>query len=309
MLHAQTIDSKSSDLIIRHIDLLERMGWLEESENILTQYGSSVLEEHEYNLRLARIREKRRIYEKTSPGPADGRSYIGRDDVVRLVKGPVTMTYHLKDTGIDITAVYRTMVWIMDLVREHLDYSPRQVQVSLHHDHSLPGSPPDDNNDTQVRVAGSFHGCIHLRSSMFHDAEPQRLCVFLAHEYVHQAVCDLSGNRAPRWLDEGLAVHLSQNLSIQYTKALNQALDQDSVFPLETLESPALFKTKGLPGILACAQACSLAHFLMERLGREGMQRLLKSMGRISAENALKQFSLNYYLLEREWKRWALSRR
>ena len=309
MLHAQTFDSKSSALIVRHIDLLERMGWLEESENILTQYGSSVLEEQEYRLRLDRIREKRRIYEKTSPGPADGRSYIGRDDVVRLVKGSVTMTYHLKDTGIDITAVYRTLVWIMDLVREYLDYSPRQVQVSLHHDHSLPGSAADDKNDSQVRVAGSFHGCIHLRSSMFHDAEPQRLCVFLAHEYVHQAVSDISGNRAPRWLDEGLAVYLSQNLSLQYSQVLNQALEDDSVFPLEALDSPALFKTKGLPGILACAQSCSLANFLMERLGRDKMQKLLTSMGRIPVENALKQFSLNYYLLEREWKRWAISRR
>jgi hypothetical protein len=301
------IKKDNSSLIVQHLDLLERMGWWPEAEQVLYQHCMLIFDKDEFNRRLSLIKEKQKIYRKISAHPRDGKSFIGEDDIVRLVKGPITIIYHLKDRHIDIEGVYRSLLQIMETVEDRLSYVPVEVFINLHGEHSELRVCTDDDRQNAKQFAGRFDGSIHLRSSAFHHSEPQRLTVIISHEYVHQAIRDICARRCPRWLDEGLAVYFSQELSSMYMNTLTHAVDEDRFFPIEALEGGALFDADSAPAALAYAQSSSLAAFLLNRIDWAGIQRLLKLMRTQSPETALHEFSLNYYLLEREWKRWFLS--
>lgn len=292
-------------MVMEHLDLLQRMGWWNECEQFLLSYGKELLSAEEFHQRLQQIREKQRIYETVSSPKPDGRTFIGEDDVVQMTKGPITLVYHLKDRHLDVEHIYRNLLRIAETVRERLSYEPGDIQVNLHGKHSeIRVFGTEDAQDRSI-PAGSYDGSIHLRSSAFYKAEPQQMAVMLSHEYVHQAVCDLSGGRCPRWLDEGLALIFSQKLSNTYWKVLTEALENDLCFPVDALEGGQLFEAGDRPATLAYAQSYSLAEYLCDQIGWKGISTLLRMLRQTPAERALQEFSLNNYLLEKQWKRWA----
>lgn len=296
---------RDSSVFLEHINLLWRMGWWDECEQFLLSYGRDLLAQEEFDEYLHKVREKQRIYETVNEPKQDGRTYIGEDDMVRMTKGPVTLVYHLKDRHLDVEHIYRSILWIAETVRQRLSYAPSDIRINLHGRESeiqyLGGS---DATASQV-PAGSYDGTIHLRSSAFYSSEPQQLTVMIAHEYVHQAVFDLTAGRCPRWLDEGLALLLSQDLSDTYREALANALESDLCFPMDALESGELFEAGSGPATLAYAQSYSMTQYLCDQIGWKGISRLLHMIRKSPVEKALQEFSLNYYLLERQWKRWA----
>lgn len=79
--------------------------------------------------------------------------------------------------------------------------------------------------------------------------------------------------------------------------------DAQPPFPLETLEGAACFRENGTIGQLAHAQAFSMTNHLIETVGWEGVRQLLHQCPIAPLDTALNDFSLNYYLLERQWLR------
>ena len=304
------MDGETSDrgenapVLMAHFQLLQRLGWWDECERFLLAYGKDLLTQEELSAHLSETREKQRIYERISePGP-DGRTFIGDDDVVRVTKGPVSLVYHLKDRHLDVEHIYRSILRIVESVRDRLSYEPQDIVVQLHGEQSEIRFA-DSGDPGGSRFAGTYDGAIHLRASAFHTREPQHLAVMIAHEYVHQAVAELTGGLCPRWMDEGLALVFSQELSYTYETTLTHAIENARCFPVDALAHGGLFEADPEAATLAYAQSYSMVDYLRQRIGWDGIRRLLRLIRRAPAERALQEFSLNHYLLEKEWLRWA----
>jgi hypothetical protein len=151
--HALARERTPPSLLIDHVEALQRLGWWTEAERVLLQYKGDSLDPTEADRRLAFIREKKRIYARTDGDRAEGRSYIGENDVVQLVKEPVRLTYHLKDRNLDIEGIFHSLLRIIDLVRKRLSYDPPSVTVALHGPKSeimIEGHTRDDHRLTPL---------------------------------------------------------------------------------------------------------------------------------------------------------------
>ena len=115
-----------------------------------------------------------------------------------------------------------------------------------------------------------------MRAEAFANSDPAFLPVALAHEYVHLAVDKLSGGKCPRWLDEGLAQYVTQNLRPADVLALQNALAAGALLPLEVLASDwSLLEDRALVD-LAYAQAFSVAQYIVEINGWGAVRDMLK---------------------------------
>ncbi|MFO8033085.1 MAG: peptidase MA family metallohydrolase [Desulfohalobiaceae bacterium] len=292
-----------SALLLDHLELLKQMGWWQEAEDFLLRHSSS-LKEGELTAWLDYIREKKKIYQAEIPLKSDGLTYIGADDVVQLNKGAITISYHIKDRCLDIEHIFRSLKKAMQHVGNVLNYHPEDIFLHLHGQHSQIQGGNLNDNENQASIIGLYDGHLRLNAGAFYSREPQKIAVMITHEYVHKAVADLSGNRAPTWLNEGLAVFLSQDLPLEYEQLLQKAVQENAYFPCQALSNNHLFVCDRDTSTLAYAQSCSLVQFLREKIDWTGMQALLADLRNCSMEEALQQYSLNQYLLEREWRRW-----
>jgi hypothetical protein len=121
---------------------------------------------------------------------------------------------------------------------------------------------------------------------------------------IHLAVDEIGKGRCPYWLDEGLAVFLSQELPEEYAGILGQAVKQDKILPLAALQRP-------LPGNadedlrrLAYAQAADMVAYLVETVGWDSVRGIIRQCGLREILAILGELSLNDYLIEQGWKRW-----
>ena len=143
-----------------------------------------------------------------------------------------------------------------------------------------------------------------MRAQSLYGSEPQRLHLLVSHEYVHQAVSEISFGNCPRWLEEGLALSFSQELPESYTESLATAVQEARTFPLEALGGDELFDIAPETTCLVYSQSHSLVDYLVQKIGWEGMAHLVRLCRNNETDRALQEFSLNCYLLEREWLRW-----
>jgi hypothetical protein len=126
----------------------------------------------------------------------------------------------------------------------------------------------------------------------------------LTHLVIHQATDNPFGD-IPRWLDEGLAVYMSDELDATwrgYRQLVSRSADQGELMTLQTLSSsfPADSDRAGL----AYAQSGLVVEFIIEEYGQEAMAELLDifSQGALYDEALQEALGVDTWGLDRAWR-------
>ncbi len=120
------------------------------------------------------------------------------------------------------------------------------------------GSPPPDY---ATGVAYSHAGVILLTMSAPDTWEPPDLEVVLVHELSHVALYRaVSGNRVPRWFNEGVAIHQSELRMLPRMESLLRAAAQRSMLRLSELDNH--FPSRPHEVNVAYAQSADVVGFL-----------------------------------------------
>jgi hypothetical protein len=124
----------------------------------------------------------------------------------------------------------------------------------------------------------------------------------VAHEFTHLLVGKAAGNRVDKWVNEGLAV-VSQRDSSAYQQAVQQAIRQNRLLPLRTLDSA--FQSTPENIILAYGQSGAVMRYLIDTQGQERLQRLLGNfrLGAGSVAALRDAYGKTVDEIDAEWRR------
>lgn len=98
----------------------------------------------------------------------------------------------------------------------------------------------------------------------------------IAHELTHLVIHQITlnpYNSLPVWLDEGLAMRSEGLLEPQFSTALAEAIDSDSLISVQSLSSP--FSAYSDEAVLSYAESHSLVEYLFASYGQEKMAQLM----------------------------------
>lgn len=147
-------------------------------------------------------------------------------------------------------------------------------------------------------VAAIYDGTIRLPVS---DREgrlinPEELRRLLYHEYTHVVVRYLCREKAPWWLNEGLAETFSNDLSPRDVGFLRQAFDNGQLIPFGDIQESQVRMASEYELRLAYRQAHAATQYLWRRYGAQGLVRMMDALAQgIPPEEALLQsYKLNY---------------
>lgn len=136
----------------------------------------------------------------------------------------------------------------------------------------------------------------------------EELKATLVHEFTHALVHDLTGNRCPRWLNEGLAEYQESKVAPTSIDLLRLAVRLDRLLPINQLDV-ALRRSDAQTAMLAYQQSYSLVTYLAEKYQFFRLKLVLQHLG--SGEPldvALKrEFFISSEQLERDWKEWVVN--
>ena len=101
----------------------------------------------------------------------------------------------------------------------------------------------------------------------------------LAHELSHVVLGQALGeSRAPRWLDEGIAMYISHEWKLGQSVSVTRALLFDSLIPLNQIENLNSFKRSKAQ--LAYAESFLAVAFILDRYGETSLHYLIKELAR-----------------------------
>lgn len=137
--------------------------------------------------------------------------------------------------------------------------------------------------------------------------QPANLRPVLKHEYVHLLLHHyIPSEQMPRWLDEGIAQHLSDGLSEylpgQRQMLLGEALAADRVMPLEALAER--FPGDDVGRQLAYEQSRSIVGYMVKRYGDGVVAEVLAHLaaGLSVGESVLAVSGISLQRLENDWR-------
>jgi len=166
-----------------------------------------------------------------------------------------------------------------DLVRD-LGYSPHDtIAVTLYtkqafFDVTRAPSWSGAINDGKLRIPVS--GVTSVNSD---------LARVLKHELTHSFVSQMSSNRCPTWLNEGIAQMEEGKSSASNGRALAQMFAAGAEIPYNMLES-SFMSFSGPEATAAYAQSLAAAEYIRETYGMGDIQRLLEHLGQGSSTEA-----------------------
>ena len=146
---------------------------------------------------------------------------------------------------------------------------------------------------------------IFINGEMLRPLKPEDIFGVLIHEYSHVYIGQTVEGPIPRWLDEGLAMHLAGEWSLGDSLKLSTARLLDKTLPFSRLEA-------GFPGEpsamhLAYLQSYSMTDFLMNRFfGGGGLSSFLRRLSNPrEGSRILSQIQDPFILksLEEQWKK------
>ena len=182
------------------------------------------------------------------------------------------------------------------------DFRPTVIAASRREDFQQLGG-----RESFVAFALPARRTVVLDLSRF-DRRPESFRPVLKHEYAHLLLHrHIASDRLPRWLDEGIAQHLSDGLS-EYLPGrsqliLGEALAAEREFPLRALE--AGFPPDGNGLQLAYEQSRSVVGYLVQRYGEEILRDLIARMaaGEGAGEALRHVAGISLATLEAGWRR------
>ena len=127
----------------------------------------------------------------------------------------------------------------------------------------------------------------------------------IPHEIAHLLQYRLMGEayaQMPVWLAEGMASLAELYPNPDYQRALERAIQEDRLLPMQSLCRTFPRETAG--AFLAYAQSASFVHYLQERFGRSGLTTLTRIYqdGRGCEEGVQAGLGIALIQLEREWQ-------
>ena len=250
---------------------------------------------------------KTKIYKKVASiiRTKNKSSYIGEDDVVFLEKNGIRISFHLKNNGLDLVNIFRTVKRAQKLIKDKFDCDIEQMNINIY----------DSSEDLRRNVyspsrcgswiAGIFDGEIRIISER-NGEDPEALYILITHEIIHLAIRQIGRGNCSYWLDEGLAVYLSQELPEYYQRIFLAAARNESLLPLEALEKPLSANIDDDARILAYAESTFMVNYLCENYDWEKIKTAVRKSRIKDMKDILDELGLNYYLLELSCKRWVL---
>lgn len=136
----------------------------------------------------------------------------------------------------------------------------------------------------------------------------------IKHEYIHAFLAELSGNRIPAWLDEGIAQYLEGQDNPRLAPALRNWLAINPPLPLDNLDH-GFTTLKASSVVVAYAESLFITRSLINRYGISKVAKVIKLLGQreslpISIKVALDiEKSDLEQDLARQLKAWAVSRK
>lgn len=153
-------------------------------------------------------------------------------------------------------------------------------------------------------AVAAYDGKIHLPASA-KNFTPNQFKSLIWHEYTHAVIAELTNNKCPLWLNEGLAVWEGSRYDPMGFTELNKARETGNIIsPRELHEKFASAKQKEKM-YLAYEEAYTIVSFLVQRYGFWHIQKALAKIKNQdnNIEEILKSvFSLNWGTLEKKWQ-------
>jgi tetratricopeptide (TPR) repeat protein len=127
----------------------------------------------------------------------------------------------------------------------------------------------------------------------------------LYHEYTHALIHDITHNKCPVWLNEGIAEHQEARLRAPNLARLQAAVRQDKLIPLTSLDAAFKSRDANVAG-LAYQQSYSLVTFLVQKYRFYRIRRVLEAIGNDkTVEEAFRaEFRISMSQLEARWQSW-----
>ena len=166
-----------------------------------------------------------------------------------------------------------------DLVRD-LGYSPRNnIAVTLYTQQAF----------FDVTQAPSWSGAINdgklrIPISGVQSVTPE-LARVLKHELTHSFVSQMSSNRCPTWLNEGIAQIEEGKSSAQYGRQLAQIFATGDEIPFNVLES-SFMSFSGPVAIAAYAESLAATEYIRDAYGMSEITRILELLSQGSSSEA-----------------------
>lgn len=247
---------------------------------------------------------KAELNSKTNQEPW-GENASGCDDFVEVRYRNIRLMYHLKNRLMDLEKFLRTIRGIMETLKTRLDICIDRIEIEIFQDREewIEHHTVINQQDVPSWVQGDSGRVIRLIMDDEKISTFETLQVMASHECVHHALKKATGGNIPAWIDEGLAVYLSQDLPAEYNEALKRAVLKRATLPLELLDARFSRLDRAIK-TLAYAQSRSMVAHLISKYGWDMIKELLtnyKTDG--SPDGALRKRGLNMYLLEKEWER------
>jgi tetratricopeptide (TPR) repeat protein len=124
-----------------------------------------------------------------------------------------------------------------------------------------------------------FGNVITANSPATHEMNWQSV---LWHEFCHVVTLNMTRNRMPRWLSEGISVYEERRADVRWGEKINpqyrQFIVEGKMKPIAELSSAFMAPPSGLHLQFAYYQSSLVVEFLIERYGLEKMQLILKDL-------------------------------
>lgn len=195
-------------------------------------------------------------------------------------------------------------------LREMLRDAYRKIgqQFNYFPDHAIPVLLYSDADFQKIKglshsVGGLYDGKIRLPLKPG-SLSSSRLQAILWHEYTHAVVHDLSRERCPMWLNEGIATSQESRVKNVEVGQVRAALEQGKLPAWDLLWSQSRYD----PATLALYYQTSfmITRYLVRRWSWREMARLLERLGEgTPLRDALRaQYRTDPAVLEKEWQAW-----